>query len=441
METYTLPVLTYTLPDAARDALHWRHSTLALARERAHELHLQGASFPWRTISGKECSGYWPAGTAAFHINGDIAYATRRYVSATEDREFESGPGIDLLVETARLWAALGHHDAEGRFRIDGVTGPDEYSALADNNTFTNLMAAANLKAAAEVAERYPGRAAELNVSQTEISAWLRAASAIVVPFDHELDVTSQSEGFTRYRPWDFAGTAAGDYPLLLHFPYYLLYSSQVVKQADLVLALYLCGDCFSAEQKGKDFDYYEAITVRDSSLSAPVQAVVAAEVGHAELACDYFRESAFVDLRDLAGNTAEGLHLASLAGAWLAAVAGFGGMRDQGDILAFAPRLPEDLNGLTFRLTYRGRLLRVELRRGNATYQLLEGDSLELLHHGSRFTLSRGATERRAYPAFTKRPTVSPPPGRAALREGVGAEASGSGPMLPPTLPRMARQ
>jgi alpha,alpha-trehalose phosphorylase len=437
METYVLPVLTYTLPEAARDALHWRHSTLALARDRARELRLKGASFPWRTISGKECSGYWPAGTAAFHINADIADASRRYVFATLDTDFESGPGLDLLVETARLWAALGHMDAGGKFRIDGVTGPDEYSALADNNTFTNLMAARNLRAAADVARRYPGRAAELEVLTVEIDAWAQAASAIAVPFDNEIGVTSQSEGFTRYRAWDFSSMRAQDYPLLLHFPYYLLYSSQVVKQADLVLALYLCGDRFGAEQKAKDFDYYEAITVRDSSLSASIQAIVAAEVGHMELACDYFRESAFVDLRDLAGNTAEGLHVASLAGAWLAAVAGFGGMRDHDDILAFAPRLPEDLNGLSFRLRYRGRCIRVDLGHHDASYQLLDGDELELLHHGERFRLSASTLETHPYPPLAKRSRVSSP--RAALSEGVGAEASAPGVMMPLTPARPA--
>lgn len=223
MEAYTLPVLTYTLPGAVRDALLWRHSTLPLAQARAAELKLAGASFPWRTIRGEECSGYWPAGTAAFHINADVADAVRRYVAATGDNEFERGPGFDLLIETARLWRRLGHHDAEGTFRIDGVTGPDEYSALADNNTFTNLMAARNLRAAADVADRYPRRAAEAGVDAAEVSSWRTAAGAMAIPFDEALGVTAQADGFTRYRRWDFAGTGAEQYPLLLHHPYYRL--------------------------------------------------------------------------------------------------------------------------------------------------------------------------------------------------------------------------
>jgi alpha,alpha-trehalose phosphorylase len=419
MEQYSLPVLTYTAPEAARDALLWRHLTLDLAKERARVLRLEGAAFPWRTVRGQECSGYWPAGTAAFHVNAAVADAVHRYVSATEDRDFERGPGLELLVETARLWRSLGHHDEEGRFRIDGVTGPDEYTALVDNNTYTNLMAARNLHAAADAAARYPERAEELHFDDDEIASWRRAADEMRVPYDDKLGVTAQSDGFTRYRRWDFAGTGKEHYPLLLHFPYYLLYSSQVIKQADLVMALYKCGDRFTAEQKRRDFEHYEGITVRDSSLSAPIQAIVAAEVGHLDLAFDYFVETAFVDLNDLGANTDDGLHLAALSGAWLVAVAGFGGMRDHGDTLAFAPRLPDALSGLRFRMVYRGRCLEVSVSPGGVRYQLLSGERLEVLHYGQPVTLESGRLETRACPPTPPTTAVAPPPGRAPYRRG----------------------
>jgi alpha,alpha-trehalose phosphorylase len=418
-EAYTLPVLTYVAPEAARDALLWRRATLGLARERAAELRLAGAAFPWRTIRGEECSGYWPAATAAFHVNAAVADAVRRYVAATDDAEFEYGAGLELLVETARLWRSLGHHDAEGRFRIDGVTGPDEYTALVDNNVFTNLMAARNLQAAADTAERHPERAAELEVDERELASWREAAAAIVVPFDVELGVTQQSEGFTRYRRWDFASTAPEDYPLLLSFPYYLLYSSQVVKQADLVFALYLCGDRFDAEQKRRDFDYYEPITVRDSSLSASIQGIMAAEVGHLDLAYDYLRETALVDLQDLNANTDSGLHIGSLAGGWLVAVAGFGGLRDHGDTLAFAPRLPAQLTRLRFRLRYHGRRLCIDIGRDGVRYELLEGEQLDVLHHGEPLTIGAGEPKVLELPAPPTPAPVQPPRGRAPGRSG----------------------
>ncbi len=417
MEMYVLPVLTYVLPEAARDALQWRHVTMNLAEERARQLHLQGVTFPWRTIRGQECSGYWPAGTAAFHVNAGVADAVRRYLAATGDEAFEEGPGLELLVGTARLWRSLGHHDAQGAFRIDGVTGPDEYTALIDNNVYTNLMAARNLRTAADVAVRHQERAAELGVDQEETASWRNAADAIVVPFDEELGITAQAEGFTRYRPWDFEQTPDDDYPLLLNFPYYLLYSSQVVKQADLVFALYVCGECFDADQKARDFDYYERITVRDSSLSASIQAVVAAEVGHLDLAYDYLGETALIDLRDLAFNTRDGVHLASLAGAWLAAVAGFGGLRDHGETLSFAPRLPSRLSRLAFGVAYRGRRLRVEVRREQARYELLAGDALDLVHHGEPFTVAPDRPETRSVPPAPFREKASQPPGRTPPR------------------------
>jgi alpha,alpha-trehalose phosphorylase len=422
-EQYLLRVLSYTAPKAARDALRWRHAILPAAKARAGELRLEGAAFPWRTIRGEECSGYWPAGTAAFHLNAGIADAVRRYIATSGDVAFDEGPGIELLVETARLWGSLGHHDAEGRFRIDGVTGPDEYTALVDNNVFTNLMAARNLRAAADAVARYPDRAEALGVEEDEVSLWLQAASNMVIPFDEELDVTAQSEGFTRYRQWDFATRDPEHYPLLLHYPYYLLYSSQVVKQADLVFALYTCGDNFDLEQKRRDFAFYERITVRDSSLSACIQAIVATEVGHSDLAYDYWRETALVDLHDVAGNTDDGLHMAALAGAWMVPVAGFGGLRDHSDELSFAPSLPDALQRVAFRLVFRGRRLRVEIVPGEARYELLSGEPIELLHDGRPALLGSGAKLVLPWSDRSTDHRVEPPQGREALRRGVGAD------------------
>jgi alpha,alpha-trehalose phosphorylase len=416
-ETFVLPVLTYTAPDAACDALRWRHATLGLARERAKLLGLAGAAFPWRTIAGEECSSYWPAGTAAFHVNADIADAVSRYQAATEDDAFEREAGLELLVETARLWRSLGHHDSEGRFRIDGVTGPDEYSAIADNNVYTNVMAQHNLKSAADAVERNADRAAELGIDLEEAAAWRDAATAIFIPYDETLGVHPQAEGFTEHRLWDFATTAPEQYPLLLHFPYFDLYRMQVCKQADLVLALHLRGDAFSAEEKARDFAYYEALTVRDSSLSACTQAVIAAETGNLELAYDYFGEAALIDLDNLEHNTRDGLHIASLAGAWIVAVAGFGGMRDHGGFLSFAPRLPERLSRLAFGLCFRGSRLKVEVEPEQARYSLLEGASLEITHHGEAIKLTAEKPVTRTIPAARAREAPRQPPGRAPAR------------------------
>ncbi|ASW53349.1 glycoside hydrolase family 65 protein [Plantactinospora sp. KBS50] len=420
-ETFVLPVLTYTQPAAVASALRWRHSTLDLAQERARTLGLRGASFPWRTIRGQECSAYWPAGTAAFHIGADIADAVRRYVQATGDEEFEREVGLELLVETARLWVSLGHHDRQGRFHLDGVTGPDEYTAVKDDNVYTNLMAQRNLLAAADAVSRHGDQAWKLGVDDEETAAWRNAAADMHIPYDDELGVHPQVEGFTRYQEWNFTETAPEQYPMLLNFPYFDLYRKQVVKQADLVLAMHWRGDYFTPEQKARNFAYYERRTVRDSSLSACTQAVMAAEVGHLELAHDYLGEAALMDLHDLNQNTRDGVHVASLAGAWIALVAGFGGMRDHEEVLSFAPRLPSRLDRLEFSLTWRGLRLRVDVRKHETTYSLRDGEgeeTVELLHHGEQLRIGCGKPVTRAIPEM---PPVGPPPvqppGRAPVR------------------------
>ena len=413
-ETFVLPVLINSVPTAAADALRWRHSTVGAAKERAKQLGLAGAAFPWRTIHGEECSGYWPAGTAAFHINADIADAAIRYVNATDDAAFERDVGLDILVQTARLWRSLGHHDLRGAFRIDGVTGPDEYSAIADNNLYTNLMAQRNLRAAALVCERHQDRARECNVTAEEMADWRGAADKMSIPYDTHLGVHEQAEGFTTHDFWNFAATRPDQYPLMLHFPYFDLYRKQVIKQPDLVLAMQLCGDAFTAEEKARNFAYYERITVRDSSLSACTQAVLAAEVGHLRLALDYVAEAALIDLEDIEHNVRDGLHVASLAGTWIALVAGFGGMRDHAGTLAFSPRLPDGLTRLSFIVGRRGLRLRVNVSAQAATYRLLnEGASLELVHHGELVAL-RGTVEvERPIPAPIPREPVQQPRGR----------------------------
>ncbi len=341
-----------------------------------------------------------------------------RHVAATGDVDLEREIGVDLLVHTARLWLSLGHRTMSGAFRLDGVTGPDEYSAIADNNVFTNLMAARNLRSAADVAVRHPDLAALLGVGAEEAAAWRDAAAAMHVPYDEQLGVHPQSEGFTDHAAWDFAGTDPAEYPLMLHFPYFQLYRHQVVKQADLVLAMQLCGDAFTPEQKRRNVDYYEPLTVRDSSLSSATQAVLAAEVGYLSLAYDYAAEAALMDLRDLHDNTAGGLHMASLAGGWTALVNGFGGMRDSGGRLSFRPALPEGIDRLAFRIVRRGRVLLVEVEQHAVTYSLVSGDEpLVVRHQDEDVEVRPGEAVQRP---LQRRPDGTPPhqpAGRAPAR------------------------
>ena len=415
-EGFVLAALTATAPDAAVDVLRWRVSTLEQARERAEQLGLAGAAFPWRTIRGQECSAYWPAGTAAFHVNAVIAFAAERYRVMAGDLSFEEDGGLELLIETARLWMSLGHHDARGAWHIDGVTGPDEYTAVVDDNVFTNLMAARNLRAAAGACSRNPGRARALGASTEETASWRDAAKAVHIPYDADLGVHPQSESFTRYGEWDFEA-AKDDYPLLLHVPYFQLYRKQVVKQADLVLAMHWCPEGFDEDQKARNVDYYERRTVRDSSLSACTQAVMCARTGHLELAHDYLHEAALVDLRDLHGNARDGLHLASMAGAWGALVDGFGGMSIEESTLSVDPQLPHGITRLAFRLHWHGMRVLVEVTGQEVRVELRDGEGgdMDLLVCGEPVRLT---VDEPVVRPWTRRPPLLPRPPQPTGRE-----------------------
>lgn len=354
---------------------------------------------------------------------------------ATGDREFYRGPGLDLLVHTARLWRSLGHFDADGVFHIDGVTGPDEYSAIARDNLYTNAMARRNLRAAADAVARHPDRAPDLGVGAEEVADWRNTAARTAIPYNRRLQVHEQSDGFTDQEPWDFDGTSEDQYPLLLHFPYFDLYRKQVVKQADLVLAMFTCPDEFTAEEKARNFAYYEQLTVRDSSLSACCQAVLAAETGHLRLAWAYTREAALMDLDDLEHNTRDGLHMASLAGTWIALVQGLGGLRRIRPApetapqdrpsgfpqaaraeapVRFAPRLPSSLTRLAFNIRVQERRIRIDLGQSTARYALLSGGPLTVLHHGTRVVLTMDAPTDLPVPPAPDSPEPRQPKGRA---------------------------
>ncbi|GGG48289.1 glycosyl hydrolase [Kocuria dechangensis] len=415
IEGFVLPALALLRPlDAAR-VLRWRASTLEPARERAEVLGLAGASFPWRTVDGCEVSAYWPASTAAMHVNADISRAFRLWADVT-GQDLTAVGGVEVLVETARVWASMVHRDHDGAVHLLGMTGPDEYTGVVDDNVFTNLMAARNLRTAAEACEAHPERTAELAVAAEELGRWRALADAVHVPYDAVLGVHPSNDGFTTYREWDFE-SRQDEYPVEKHAHYAKIYRRQVVKQADLVLALWWCSDAFTPEQTARDLDYYEQRTVRDSSLSAAVQAVVCARVGHLDLALAYLREAALVDLRDIQDDSGQGLHLASLAGAWLALVCGFGGLRTDGETLELAPRLPERLTRIAFRLRWRGRRVGVETTREGTVVRLLdEGDGeLPVRVDGRAVTVTsaRPATVPLTVPRPAA-PTPRQPPGRA---------------------------
>lgn len=425
-EVYVLPFLAYTSPLWARNALRMRYLMLPAARRRAYQLNEAGALFPWRTINGEEASAYYAAGTAQYHINADICFALAKYVRVTGDVDFLYREGVDIAVETARLWTTLGfwrtsNGNGVESFHIHGVTGPDEYTTVVNDNLFTNVMARFNLRFAAktlrEMAETDPGAyramAERLALDPAEPEHWERAAEAMHIPFSTALGIHPQDEIFLEREVWDLEQTPPDKRPLLLHFHPLVIYRYQVLKQADVVLALFLQGEHFSDEDKLADFEYYDPLTTGDSTLSAVVQTILAAEVGYQDLALDYFRDAAFVDLADLHQNAADGVHVASAGGVWTALVSGFGGMRDHSGELSFDPRLPVDWQELAFTLQWRGTPVHVTISRSELKVRIDGGEALFFSVRGTPFVVAPG--EEVAVPLADQGPVI---PGRPSLTQ-----------------------
>ncbi|WHI49662.1 glycosyl hydrolase family 65 protein [Microbulbifer sp. MLAF003] len=407
-EIYVLPFFLYTQPQLAKGLLEYRHSILESARSRARQMAIQkGALFPWRTIGGEECSAYYPAGTAQYHINADIAYAVRNYCRVTGDTDFLRDKGAEVVIEGARMWMEIGHFNPRrnNQFCINEVTGPDEYTALVDNNFYTNLMARAHLEYAEEVfqwLQSFDPEACQTLVKKIQLESeepanWARAAEAMYLPYDKSEGIHPQDDGFLNKPVWNFAETPEEKYPLLLNYHPLVIYRHQVCKQADVVLGLLLQSSEFSVEQKRRDFDFYEPLTTHDSTLSACIHSIIASEVGYPEKALSYFQQVARMDLDNHHNNTQHGIHTACMGGTWMCMVQGFAGMRLHGNELNFNPYVPDGMDGYRFRLQFCGRTLALEIDRLQASYTLVSGEAITL-YHGEEVVMLSTAGQKQTF-------------------------------------------
>lgn len=404
-EIYLMPFLIYTAPNIARNLLRFRYSMLNQARARAEELNLRGALFPWRTINGEEASAYYAAGTAQYHINADIIYALKKYVDVTQDKSLLFNEGAEMLVETARMWEDLGFYSERrnGKFCIHGVTGPDEYTTVVNNNTYTNLMARENLRYAAKTLgemrdfcpEYYEALRHRTQLEPGEVEAWEKAAAHMYVPYDEKSGIHPQDEDFLELEKININDIPREKFPLLLFYHPLFIYRLQVIKQADVVLSMLLLNKDFSTEQKKRNFEYYDPLTTGDSSLSACIQSIVASEIDEGEKAVEYARFAVLMDLADVGGNMADGCHIASMGGTWMVGVYGFAGMRDYEGQISFDPKLPKQLETLRFPLQIGEKRLVVECHQKYSIYRLEEGDEIEITHQGERVTLQEGESRQ----------------------------------------------
>ncbi|KAJ9471436.1 hypothetical protein DIPPA_05219 [Diplonema papillatum] len=390
-EIYILPFFLYSRPDIARNLVQFRVGTLDKARQRAQELGgiKKGALYPWRTIHGDECSAYFPAGTAQLHINADIAWAFKQYMEATDDTELLIHGGAEMILEMARFWLEYGNWSPAGHFQINCVTGPDEYTCLVNNNYYTNIMVQDALSYAVDIAYqlRYEHGAAyeqlcsKISLDESELNEMKKAADKMYLPYDKYIGVHPQDDSFLQKKPWDFENTPADKYPLLMNFHYLVIYKFKVLKQADLVLALLLQSDKFTENEKKVNFDYYEPLTTHDSSLSTAVYSVVAAEIGYYQKAYNYFKCTARMDLDNIHNNSQHGIHTACMAGTWMCVVRGFAGFSVYNNVVHLNPYLPQEWKGYSFKLTYKGAVLKVEVNSKTVVYTCVNGGRINFVH------------------------------------------------------------
>ncbi|WP_371068979.1 glycoside hydrolase family 65 protein [Sediminibacillus sp. JSM 1682029] len=398
-EIYMFPVFLMTNPDLAKNLLIQRHSTLDSARKRAKEMgHDKGALFPWRTITGSESSAFFPAGTAQYHISADIAYSYIQYFLATTDVDFLKDYMAEVLFETARLWMETGHM-YEGQFRIDNVTGPDEYTCIVNNNYYTNVMAKHNLtwavkvyKLLEEVDSVLLGELKDaLSLDEQEVNEWSLAGENMYLPYDEKLGINAQDDTFLQKRRWDLPSTPKEKFPLLLNYHPLTLYRYQVCKQADTVLGHFLLEDEQSLETIRKSYDYYEQVTTHDSSLSYCIFSIMASKLGYQQKAYDYFMKTARLDLDNMHGNTKDGLHMANMGGTWMAIIYGFAGLRLKETGLSFSPVIPEKWDSVSFHLQFQNRQLAITMEKDGISYWLKSGEALTFRHFDQDVTLQSG--------------------------------------------------
>ena len=397
-ETYIMPAFMFTAPEIARSLLMYRYSILDMARENAKVMNHQGAMYAWRTINGYECSAYFPAGAAQYHITGGVSYAIKRYYDSTGDINFIRDYGAEILIETARFWLSAGHFNdrKDGKFCIDGVTGPDEYTAIVNNNCYTNIMASENMLFAADMhdlmKEKFPKQYKKLqkkiNIGENEAANFRLAGENIYLPYDEKFGIYMQDDSFLEKKKWDFDSAPKDKYPLLLHYHPLVIYRHQVSKQPDLLLIEFLVRNRFDTAQTKRDYDYYSTVTTHDSSLSESVFAILASMVGDYDKAYQYFVDIVRLDLDNTHNNTEHGLHMANLAGVWGSVIFGFAGVNIKDGTLEFSPHLPDKWKSYTFRLQFQGRKIEVLINKSGAHYTLLKGKPLDIVSNGKKLVL-----------------------------------------------------
>jgi maltose phosphorylase len=401
-ETYCLPFYLFTNPASARNLLEFRYKTLPQAMERATMLDCRGACYPVATLNGEEACTLWQHANLQFHPSTAVAYGIEHYAKVSGDRDFLYGHGAEMLVQISRFLASRGSWNQSGDgFGFYAVMGPDEFHMMVSNNCYTNFMAKETfeftLRTLAamrkERPEAYGSLVAKTGLTEAELSELRRRAERMIILYDDATKLYEQHEGYYGLPHIDVDSIPVSDFPLYGHWSYDRIYRTDMIKQPDVLMLMFLYGHEFSPEAKRANYEYYEPRCVHESSLSPSVHSILASELGKRGEAFDFFGFATRMDLDNYNRNSGEGLHTTSIAAAWMNIVYGFGGMRSDGEILSFAPSLPERWKGYEFSVLYRGARIGLAVSREGVALKAPDGEAegLEVSVYGERRSLAAG--------------------------------------------------
>ncbi|MCE5344488.1 MAG: glycoside hydrolase family 65 protein [Eubacteriales bacterium] len=394
-EAFCLPVyMAIAGQDVARQLLLYRYMQLDGAYHNARMQGLKGALFPMVTFTGVECHNEWEITFEEIHRNGSMAYAIYHYVSYSGDNTYLYEQGLDVLCGVARFYTDRVHFSPRtGKYMIHGVTGPNEYENNVNNNWYTNRIAAWSIDYFCDACEAAPTqRRMELHVTDAEIAHMRDVVARMYYPQDEKLGIFVQQDTYLDKALMPASALAPEDRPINQCWSWDRILRSCFIKQADVLQGLYSLSHLYDLETKRRNFDFYEPMTVHESSLSPCVHCILAAELGYQEKAMEMYRRAARLDLDNINNDTADGLHITSMTGSWLCIAQGFAGMRTA-DGLRLNPFLPDVWKGYAFQFDYRGRLVKVEVTPELATVTLLHGEPLELTLCDQRYTLENQIT------------------------------------------------
>lgn len=383
-ETYCLNFYLFNNPKAAKNLLLFRYHTLEAAQRRAEELDCKGAFYPIATIDGTECCSLWQHSSLQMQATTGVAYGIRHYVQVTGDTEFLQQYGIKMLVEICRMLASRGDWSPKtGKYGYYGVMGPDEFQMMANNSCYTNFMAKKTFEYTLSV---LPDNGI---VPTEERETWRKMAERMEILYDEDTLLFEEQEGFFGLPHVDVDQIPITDFPLYSHWSYDHIYRNDMIKQPDVLMMMFLYNSCFTPEQKKKNFEYYEPRCIHESSLSPSVHSILASELGMTDKAYELFRFATRLDLDNYNRNTSEGLHTTSIAAAWMNIVYGYSRMRSDGELLRFAPTIPDHWNRYAFRLIYGGDVLSVEVAGETAEFRTLNGREITIEVYGKKITVS----------------------------------------------------